>query len=54
MTMVRHMSETGFVRSPHLALLHVADDGAALLQSMYAHVVDEGDWLTQKLAPRAR
>ena len=54
MTMVRHMSETGFVRPPHLALLHVADDGAALLQSMYAHVVDEGDWLTQKLAPRAR
>ena len=54
MDMVRHMSAAGFVRPQHLALLHVADDGAALLRAMRTHVVDEGDWLTQKLAPRAR
>ena len=53
-SMVRHVSEAGFIRPQHLALLHSADDGVALLRAMRAHVVEEGDWLAQKLAPQSR
>lgn len=54
LAMVRHMSAEGFIRPPHLDLLHVAETPAELLRSMRAHSAPQGDWLGHKLAATAR
>lgn len=54
LSMVRHMSAEGFIKAPHLGLLHVAGDSAQLLRAMRAHSAPQGDWLGNKLAPDAR
>ena len=50
LVMLRHMSHEGFIKAPHLSLIHVADDPVSLLQSMRAHSAPAGDWLGQKLS----
>lgn len=54
LAMVRHMSFEGFIKQPHLGLLHVAENPADLLRSMRAHEAPQDDWLGQKLASDAR
>lgn len=50
LAMVKHMSQEGFIKVPHLDLIHVADDSATLLQMMRAHTAPRGDWLGHKLS----
>lgn len=52
MSMVRHMSDEGFIKPHHLELLHVATTPEALLALMRAHRPPEGDWLGDKLSSR--
>ena len=44
---IHHAEQEGFIKPGHLALFHVADNPAEMLDKMRQHQAPEGDWATK-------